>query len=163
CLRLGPFAPRAVLLHRYIREDRAYCRSTRPGCECQPAAAELPITPFAPGAVLLHRYISENRGCCRSTRPGCECQPAVAELPITPFAPRAVLLHRHIRQDRTRCRSTRTVGVAPAQVDTRKPRLLYDHPPRVRRSAGGGGAADNPVRTEGGAPTQTYQRRPDPL
>src|SRR5690606_6422864 len=88
CLRLGPFAPRAVLLHRYIREDRAYCRSTRPGCECQPAAAELPITPFAPRAVLLHRYIREDRAYCRSTRPGCECQPAAAELPITPFAPR---------------------------------------------------------------------------
>src|SRR5690554_135352 len=98
-----PFAPGAVLLHRYIREDRTRCRSTRPGCECQPAAPELPITPFAPRAVLLHRYIREDRTRCRSTRPGCECQPAAPELPITPFAPRAG---------------------APTQIYQRKPTLL---------------------------------------
>src|SRR5690606_28935045 len=48
----NPVRTEAVLLHRYIREGRTRCRSTRPGCECQPAAPELPITPFAPGAVL---------------------------------------------------------------------------------------------------------------
>src|SRR5690606_41795072 len=84
----NPVRTEAVLLHRHIREDRTRCRSTRPGCECQPAAPELPITPFAPRAVLLRRHISANRACCRSTRPGCECQPAAAEMPITPFAPR---------------------------------------------------------------------------
>src|SRR5690606_1797692 len=107
CACVWTLRTEAVLLHRYIREDRTRCRSTRPGCECQPAAAELPITPFAPGAVLLHRHIREDRTRCRSTRPGCECQPAAAELPITPFAPRAVLLPRYISENRTRCRSTR--------------------------------------------------------
>src|SRR5690554_6279966 len=104
----NPVRTEAVLLHRYIREGRTRCRSTRPGCECQPAAAELPITPFAPRAVLLHRHIREDRTRCRSTRPGCECQPAAPELPITPFAPGAVLLRR-----RYRSRPSPTVG-APA-------------------------------------------------
>src|SRR5690554_6154036 len=30
----------------HIGEARAHCRSTRPGCECLPAAAELPANPF---------------------------------------------------------------------------------------------------------------------
>src|SRR5690606_41764472 len=34
----------------HIGEARTHCRSTRPGCECQPAAAGLPATRFAPGA-----------------------------------------------------------------------------------------------------------------
>src|SRR5690606_35173365 len=40
----------------HIGEARTHRRSTRPGCECQPAAAELPATRFAPGAVLLRGY-----------------------------------------------------------------------------------------------------------
>src|SRR5690554_4711441 len=39
----------------YIGEARAHRRSTRPGCEGQPAAAELSANPFRTGAVLLHR------------------------------------------------------------------------------------------------------------
>src|SRR5690606_690544 len=38
---------------KHIGEARTPRRSTRPGCECQPAA-ELPATRFAPRAVLLH-------------------------------------------------------------------------------------------------------------
>src|SRR5690606_3519044 len=71
-----------------IGEAWTHRRSTRPGCECQPAA-ELPATRFAPRAVLLHRHIREARAHRRSTRPGCECQPAVAGLPATRFAPGA--------------------------------------------------------------------------
>src|SRR5690554_2654248 len=82
----------------HIGEARTHRRSTRPGCECQPAAAELPATRFAPGRCSYTEHIGEARTHCRSTRPGCECQPAVAELPATRFAPRAVLLHRTYRR-----------------------------------------------------------------
>src|SRR5690606_29697413 len=37
----------------HIGEARTHRRSTRPGCECQPAA-ELSANPFRTGAVLLH-------------------------------------------------------------------------------------------------------------
>src|SRR5690606_36230528 len=36
------------------------------------------------------------------------------------------------------------------------------HPPRVRILAGSGGVADNPVRTEGGDPTQNISEKPEP-
>src|SRR5690606_4799025 len=47
----------------HIGEARTHCRSTRPGCECQPAAAGLPATRFAPGAVLLHGVWPGYTGC----------------------------------------------------------------------------------------------------
>src|SRR5690606_10775880 len=39
----------------HIGEARTHCRSTRPGCECQPAA-ELPATRFAPGRCSYMGY-----------------------------------------------------------------------------------------------------------
>src|SRR5690606_25419802 len=83
----------------HIGEARAHRRSTRPGCECLPAAAELPANPVrteggAPpqsisekpgptvGAPASGANVSRRRRGCRHTR----------------FAPRAVLLHRTYRR-----------------------------------------------------------------
>src|SRR5690554_2821219 len=82
----------------YIGDARTHCRSTCPGCECQPAAAELSANPFRTEGGAPTRNISEKpEPPRRSTRPGCECQPA-AEWSQTRFAPRAVLLHRAYRR-----------------------------------------------------------------
>src|SRR5690554_4785779 len=52
----------------HIGEARTHRRSTRPGCECQPAAAELPANPFRTGAVLLHGVWPRYMGCSRGRR-----------------------------------------------------------------------------------------------
>src|SRR5690606_29170673 len=105
----------------HIGEARTQCRSTRPGCECQPAVAGLPAYPFRTGGGAPTQSISEKpgptvgapaSGANASRRRSCR---------HTRFAPRAVLLRRIYR---------------------RSPNPLKGHPPRVRMSAGGGGVAD---------------------
>src|SRR5690606_3676638 len=44
---------------KHIGEARAHRRSTRPGCECQPAAAELPANPFRTEGGASTQNISE--------------------------------------------------------------------------------------------------------
>src|SRR5690606_10755340 len=106
---------------KHIGEARTHRRSTRPGCECLPAVAELPAYPFRTGGGAPTQNISEKPeppvgapapGAYASRRRSCR---------HTRFAPRAVLLHRTYR---------------------RSPNPLKGHPPRVRMSAGGGGVAD---------------------
>src|SRR5690606_40160470 len=53
------FAPGRCSYAENIGEARAHRRSTRLGCECQPAAAELPANPFRTEGGAPTRNISE--------------------------------------------------------------------------------------------------------
>src|SRR5690606_8233662 len=97
-----PIAPRAVLLRSAQGRRIFRCRSTRPGCECPPAAPKLPVRPNRTEGGAPTECARQTDLRCRSTRPGCEYPPAAPKLPARPNrteggAPTGKL----------RCRSTR--------------------------------------------------------
>src|SRR5690606_15122602 len=83
----------------YIGEARTHCRSTRPGCECQPAAAELPANPFrTEGGAPTHNISEKPEPPVGAPAPGANASRRRLSCRQTRFAPRAVLLHRTYRR-----------------------------------------------------------------
>src|SRR5690606_4148150 len=79
---------------KHIGEARAHCRSTRPGCECQPAAAELSANPCRTGRGAPTQNISEKpEPTVGAPAPGANVSRRRRGCRQTRFAPKAVLLH----------------------------------------------------------------------
>src|SRR5690554_5148234 len=126
----------------HIGEARTHCRSTRPGCECQPAA-ELPANAFRTEGGAPTQNISEKpEPTVGAPAPGCECQPAAAELPANAF---------------------RTEGGVPTQNISEKPEPTVGAPaPGCECQPAVAELPANPFRTEGGVPTQNISEKPEP-
>src|SRR5690606_32137344 len=80
----------------HIGEARTHCRSTRPGCECQPAA-ELPANAFRTEGGAPTQNISEKPEPTVGA-PASGANVTAAGLPATRFAPKVVLLRRTYRR-----------------------------------------------------------------
>src|SRR5690554_5610564 len=73
----------------HIGEARTHCRSTRPGCECWPAAAELPAYPFrTEGGAPTHNISEKPEPTVGAPAPGANVvhgvQPGAKAYPMTP-------------------------------------------------------------------------------
>src|SRR5690606_37724950 len=114
----------------HIGDARTHCRSTRPGCECQPAA-ELPANPFRTGGGAPTRNISEK-----------------PEPTVGAPAPGANASRRRSGRKpgshRGRCSYTEHIG--EARTHRRSTRPGCECQPAVAELPA------NPFRTEGGAP-----------
>src|SRR5690606_16152748 len=92
------FAPGRCSYTEHIGEARTHCRSTRPGCECQPAA-ELSANPFRTEGGAPTRNISEKpEPTVGAPAPGANASRRRRSCRQTRFAPKAVLLHRTYRR-----------------------------------------------------------------
>src|SRR5690606_17889045 len=77
----------------HIGEARTHCRSTRPGCECQPAAAELPAYPVrTEGGAPTHNISEKPEPTVGAPAPGANASRRRRSCRQTRFAPGAVLL-----------------------------------------------------------------------
>src|SRR5690606_26325810 len=82
----------------HIGEARTHRRSTRPGCECLPAAAELPANPFrTEGGAPTHNISEKPEPTVGAPAPGANASRRLS-CRQTRFAPRAVLLHETYRR-----------------------------------------------------------------
>src|SRR5690554_6827694 len=126
----------------HIGEARAHCRSTRPGCECLPAAAELPAAPFRTGGGAPTRNISEKP------------EPTVGAPAPGANASRRRRGCRQPGSHRGRCSYTEHIGEARTHRRSTRPGCECQ-PAAAELPA-------YPVRTEGGAPTHNISEKPEP-
>src|SRR5690606_26000933 len=92
----------------HIGEARTRCRSTRPGCECQPAVAELPANPVRTEGGAPTQNISEKpEPTVGAPAPGANACRRRRRCRQTRFAPGRCSYTEHIGEARTHCRSTR--------------------------------------------------------
>src|SRR5690554_4930041 len=83
----------------HIGEARTHRRSTRPGCECQPAAAELPAYPVrTEGGAPTHNISEKPEPTVGAPAPGVNASRRRRSCRQTRFAPGAVLLHETYRR-----------------------------------------------------------------
>src|SRR5690554_3686385 len=125
----------------HIGEARTHCRSTRPGCECQPAAAGLPANPFRTEGGAPTQSISEK-----------------PEPTVGAPAPGANVSRRRSGRKpgshRGRCSYTEHIG--EARTHRRSTR------PGCECQSAAAELPANPFRTEGGAPTRNISEKPEP-